>query len=133
MTGSIDFPIANPVQPDQRGLGDAFVAKLRPDGSSLVYSTYLGGESYESASGIAVSDDGRASIVGETQSPDFPTFNASQPAYGDSSDAFVATLAADGATLLHSSYLGGPGYDVGTGIAIANQSYYVTGFTSGDL
>src|SRR5439155_25553941 len=92
-----------------------------------------GGEFYDSANGIVVSDEGYASIVGDTQSMYFPTFNASQPTYGGSSDAFIATLAADGSTLLYSSYLGGSGYDVGTGIAIANQSYYVTGATSGDF
>ena len=77
--------------------GDAFVAKFTPNGRRLLYSTYLGGSEGESGLGIAADNRGNAYVTGYTQSRDFPTANALQPALGGSGffpslDAFVAKI-----------------------------------------
>jgi hypothetical protein len=118
-TYSPNFPTANAYQPDYGGGGDAFVARFSADGSVLVYSTYLGGTGEDKAYGIAVDPATRDALVtGQTYSPDFPTVNAVQAAYGGGGDAFVARLNVDGSTLVYSSYLGGSGVDRGFAIAV---------------
>jgi hypothetical protein len=97
-------------------IGDAFVTKLNPTGTGLVYSTYLGG-SNTGAAAIAVDASGNAYVTGWTRSSLFPTVNPiqAQKAGGvDSqwfanSDAFVATLNSSGTGLLFATYYGGPG------------------------
>ena len=61
---------------------DAFVAKINPMGSGLVYSTYFGGSGLDVAQSIAVDSAGNAYVTGITQSTDFPTMNPLQAAYG---------------------------------------------------
>jgi hypothetical protein len=97
------------------------VARLRADGSALVYSTYLGGSGFDSGFGIAADPaTGDAFVTGHTDSTDFPTANPLQPNYGGSGDdAFVARLRTDGSALVYSTYLGGSGDDIGWGIAVA--------------
>jgi len=92
-TWSNDFPTENAYQLDQGGV-DAFVTKLSADGTSLQYSTYLGGGSGDDGYGIAVDSSGCAYVTGETRSTDFPTQNAYQEDLGDSgiADAFVTKL-----------------------------------------
>ena len=130
LTGSTNFPTQNPVQPALAGDSDAFVARLTADGATLVYSTYLGGSRGDQGSGIAVDGAGQAAVTGITRSTDFPTQNAFQPAFGGFFDAFVAKLAADGTTLVYSTFLGGSSGDLGSGIAVdgAGQAA-VTGTT----
>jgi hypothetical protein len=97
------------------GSYDAFVTKLNPQGSGLVYSTYLGGTAgVERAWGIAIDSDGSAYVTGDTTSNDFPIASAVQPAYGGGlSDAFVTKLNAPGSALVYSTFLGGSLYDEG--------------------
>jgi Tol biopolymer transport system component len=129
-TPSTDFPTASPLQPVSGGGPDAFVAKLTPDGSALVYSTYLGGNGSDYSSGIAVDALGRAYVTGFTTSTDFPTANPPQAVLGGPYDAFVAKLTPDGSALVYSTYLGGSGIDVGLGIAVDTLgSAYVSGET----
>ena len=131
-TSSTNFPTMNPLQPTYPG-GEytAFVAKLNPAGSALVYSTYLGGSGDDSGNGIAVDGSGNAYVTGTTASTDFPTMNPFQPAYGGDNDAFVAKLNPTGSALVYSTYLGGSGYDEGYGIAVDNLGdAYVTGYTA---
>jgi hypothetical protein len=129
-TGSTNFPTMNPLQPANAGNGDAFVAKLSPAGSALVYSTYLGGSGFELGQGIAVDTSGNAYVTGYTTSTDFPTMNPLQPANGGGADAFVAKLNPTGSALVYSTYLGGSGDDYGSGIAVDNSgNVYVTGNT----
>ncbi|HYI67434.1 MAG TPA: S-layer homology domain-containing protein [Candidatus Limnocylindrales bacterium] len=116
-TISADFPTEDPLQPAFKGgaaTGDAFVAKLSADGSSLVYSTYLGGLGNEYAAGLALGTDGRVSITGYTDSADFPTTDGSfdescvlQSHGSCMADAFVAQLAPDGQSIDWATYLGG--------------------------
>jgi hypothetical protein len=129
-TSSADFPTVKPVQASNRGDFDAFVAKLNPDGSALVYSTYLGGGGVDYGYGIAVDSFGNAYVTGRTYSADFPTANPLQASYGGELDAFVAKLNATGSALVYSTYLGGSRYDEGNSIAVdSSGNAYVTGVT----
>lgn len=118
-TRSTDFPIRDPL-PGQGPSGgqDAFVTKINAAGSAIVYSTYLGGDGSDAALRMAVDSQGNAHVVGETNSTDFPTFNALQPQLKGSLDAFVTKLDPSGSGLVYSTYLGGDGADTGTDIAL---------------
>ena len=116
------------------GFSDAVVTKLNAAGSSLVYSTYIGGSGSEFPGDIAVDTAGNAYITGITDSPDFPTTSgAFQTLYGGGfSDAFVAKLNAAGSGLVYSTYLGGTNDDSAAAGAIAvdgTGSAYVVGAT----
>ncbi|MEO7658140.1 MAG: SBBP repeat-containing protein, partial [Pyrinomonadaceae bacterium] len=130
-TGSTNFPMANAMQPTRTGFYNAFVAKLNPTGSQLVYSTYFGGTVGEFGSAIAVDSSGNAYVGGVTSSPDFPKLNPIQSAYGGSlADAFVAKFNPAGSQIVYSTYLGGNGNDGVTGIAIdPTGNAHVTGVT----
>jgi len=129
-TYSADFPVLDALQPTKSLSSDAFVAKLSADGSTLIYSTYLGGSDVDAASGVAADGAGAAYVTGGTRSTDFPTANALQPAFGGYYDAFVTKLSPDGSALVYSTYLGGDGIDSGRGIAAdADGNAYVTGST----
>jgi len=135
-TSSTDFPTVNAMQPARNGFGsdsDLFVAKLTPDGTALVYATYLGGSNNEGAPDIAVDSAGAAYISAITFSEDFPTMNAFQPANKGSTDAVVAKLSADGSRLIYSTYLGGNGYEAEQGVVIAVDlagAAYIAGSTA---
>ena len=118
--------------------GDAFVSKINPTGSALVYSTYLGGSSFEYGLGIAVDDAGNAYVVGGTCSTDFPTMNPLQANYGGGDcgnygyigDVFVSKINPAGSALVYSTYLGGSQAENAGGIAIDSAgNAYVTGST----
>jgi Bacterial Ig-like domain (group 1)/Beta-propeller repeat len=114
----------------------AFVAKLNPTGSGLVYSTYLGGAGGDDAGAIAVDGGGNAYVTGVASSSNFPvTVGAFQTAIRGQEDAFVAKLNASGSALVYSTYLGGGSTEHGSAIAIDADGYaYVAGrTTSGDF
>ncbi|MGH9376551.1 MAG: SBBP repeat-containing protein, partial [Terriglobia bacterium] len=117
-TQSSDFPVAKPLQAIIGGGSDAFVTELNPAGSSLVYSTFLGGAGSDSGQAIAVDSAGEAVIAGFTFSINFPTQGAVQPSSGGGADTFVAKLSAGGSALLYSTYLGGSGGDRAFGLAL---------------
>jgi hypothetical protein len=136
LTSSSNFPTtAGAVQTTFGGRGDAFVTKLDPTGSALVYSTYLGGSSVERGFGIAVDTLGNAYVTGYTSSTNFPTTaGAIQTTYGGSGefhagDAFVTKLNPTGSALVYSTYLGGLGTDTGSAIALEYPNAYVAGHT----
>ncbi len=128
MTSSTDFPTLNPYQTYQAYF-DAFITKLSSSGSSLVYSTYLGGDNNDEGFGIAVDDFGAVYIIGRTVSSDFPVVNSYLTDHGFF-DAFVTKLSSAGNNLVYSTYLGGTNYDGGDAIAIDDSgTAYVTGQT----
>lgn len=92
ITISTDFPVHNAYQTELGGFDDAIVTRLSEAGSSLVYSTYLGGSGGEGAFGIAVDTKGSAYIAGRTNGSDFPTRNAYQESSAGGIDAFVAKI-----------------------------------------
>jgi hypothetical protein len=135
-TGSHNFPTtAGAFQTTYGGgFADVFMSKLNPDGSALVYSTYLGGARGDVAFSAAVDTSGNAYITGYTGSSNFPTtpgaFQTTFGGGGPDGDAFVSELNAAGSALVFSTYLGGSGDDTGHGITVdASGSAYVTGGT----
>lgn len=139
-TSSMNFPTANPIQPScascAGGQSDAFVTKLNANGTALVYSTYLGGSSYDSGLAIALDSLGNAYVAGETDSSDFPTtMGAFQTSYHGALDAFVTKLDSAGSARVYSTFVGGSGSDGARGIAVDGaRNAYLTGFTnSGDF
>jgi hypothetical protein len=140
-TRSIDFPVANAVQPTLAGDNfDAFVVKLSAGGDALVFSTYLGGSSSDRGAGIALDADANAYITGSTGSPDFPvTPRAFQSTLADldpdfGADCFVSKFGPAG-TLAYSTYLGGNKSDDAIALAVnAAGNAFVVGVTdSGDF
>ncbi|MGA7733178.1 MAG: SBBP repeat-containing protein, partial [Chloroflexia bacterium] len=136
-TTSNNFPLMNPRQPTFGGGGnnDGFVLKLNPQGSALVFSTYLGGSMSDMAWGVDIDPAGNVYATGSTESTNFPTFNAIQPTYaGGESDAFITKYAANGLSYAYSTYLGGDldfAGDIGYGIAADSAGdAYVTGETT---
>jgi hypothetical protein len=143
VTNSTDFPVtAGVLQPALKGtggnacvrFGDAFVAKLNPSGSQLIYSTYLGGQD-DFATAMASIPGGTFTLAGATMSRDFPTLNAAQNTFHgaggepgrpscndaplfDGGDAFVAKLNANATALVFSTYLGGSRDDVALALGI---------------
>jgi hypothetical protein len=120
---------------------DAFVTKLNPTGTALVYSTFLGGSNFEWGRGLAIDTAGNAYVTGQTKSSSFPTtggafdrtFNIGNcPRCGiDEYDAFVAKLNSTGTQLVYSTFLGGIGIDDGMAIALDGaRNAYVTGETA---
>ncbi|MEO8285000.1 MAG: SBBP repeat-containing protein [Chloroflexota bacterium] len=132
-TGSTDFPLQNPFQPTYGGGDyDAFVTKFSPGGSTLLYSTYLGGSgSFDRGEAITVDEAGSAYLTGETNSTNFPLQIPFQQSLGGQSDAFVTKFSPTGSTLLYSTYLGGIYFDYGDAIAVdTSGSAYLTGYTN---
>jgi Beta-propeller repeat len=152
---SSDFPVAgSPFQPTNNGFANdgfnAFVAKVNPAGTALVYSTFLGGtgipsqSSNESGAGdsgdaIAVDSSGDAYVTGTAISSNFPTtpgaFQTVNNAAGSVApigiNTFVTELNPNGSGLLYSTYLGGSTQDEGFGIALDGLGgVYVAGLTS---
>jgi hypothetical protein len=144
-TNSSDFPTRNPFQAFPGGgvcgspsslsaCFDAFVAKLNPQGSGLVYSTYLGGSGGDYGYGIAVDNVGTAFVTGLTTSTNFPvSTGAFQSAGGGNSvDAFVTKLDPTGSAMQYSTYFGGLGQEAGFDIAVGSLgNAYVTGYAYG--
>jgi len=132
-TQSTDFPTTVNAVQDAIGGGagtDAFVAKFNAAGSSLLYSTYLGGTALEYGRGIAVDSSENVYVTGYTTSGDFPTQNPYQPVSSGTTDIFVTKVNATGSALEYSTYLGGASVDEGYGIAVDGNDYaYVTGRT----
>jgi hypothetical protein len=150
-TTSSDFPMVKPYQAIEPGSYSGFLSKISTDGSSLSYSTYLGGDGFDQPASIAVDTLGEAYIAGTTTSQNFPVVNAYQTAalanqaglYG--AYGFVTKFTPDGSSLIYSTYLAGNSnvvQDCGTpcwptpyttvsAVALdANGSAYITGTTN---
>lgn len=114
--------------------GSAFVSKLNPAGSGLLYSTFLGGSRNNYALGVSLDGAGEAYVTGSTESPDFPTTNGAFQANlitGGGTDAFMTKFKADGTGLIYSTFLGGSGSDFGSSVAVdGSGNAYLTGRTN---
>src|SRR3990172_283412 len=128
------FPVT--VGPDlthNGGGADAFVAKVNPAGTVLVYAGYIGGSGGDFGTGIAVDSAGDAYVTGYTESTEasFPVLGGPDLTFnGGTFDAFVAKVNPAGTVLVYAGYIGGSGEDFGTGIAVDSAGHaYVTGYT----
>jgi len=144
--GTNDFPATRGAFDEEySGTGDGFLTKMSADGSTLVYSTFLGGAAEDVVHSVRVDAQGHAYVTGETESADFPTTpNAFAPAKANglpdggpfnARDSFVAKLSPDGADLTYGTYFGGNGWDAALSLAIDESGHaYLTGLTtSSDL
>lgn len=124
-TQSADFPVTpDAYQSVLLGSRSATVSILSDDGSSIVYSTYLGGSANDAAFSICIDDEGAFYVTGTTPSSDFPvTPGAAQTTIGGSSDAFVTKFLPRGAGLAYSTFLGGSAVDVGYAIDVNAQKH----------
>jgi len=134
-TFAADFPTLNPAQKSleatNSSLGDVFVSKINPGGTSFIYSTYLGGSTNGvNLSRVAVDSTGAAWVSGYTFSSDVPLVNAVRTTLGNSNGSvYVARLNSTG-VLTFATYWGGTGGDLGTGMAVDSlNNGYVTGPT----
>lgn len=134
-TESTDFPTVNPIQGQLDTTtcfcADAFVSKISADGSTLLYSTYLGGSFDDEGRSIGIDAHGNIFVAGDTKSDDFPTTNPVQAAFaGGMRDVFAARISAGGSTLDYSTYLGGEDWDRVNRIAVDGAGYaYLSGTT----
>ena len=136
---SSDFPIVPKpaiVQATYGGSCDAFVAKINPNGTEFVYSTYLGGSGADNGNAIAIDLSGAAYVTGMAGAGFPVTASGPQQGYGGgSADAFISKISPDGSTLDYSSYLGGSGIEAGEAIAVplgcaSDCDAFVTGYTA---
>jgi len=152
-TTSSNFPAVKAYQPQQPGPYAGFLTRVSADGSSLLYSSYLGGNSFDQPAGIAIDNLGQVFVAGSTMSQNFPLTNAYQPSalpnqggvygfYG-----FLTKFSADGSSLVYSTYLAGNSvvaqdcgipcwpapYNQISAVSVdANGAAYVTGTTNAD-
>ena len=117
---------------------DAFVTKIGPSGTNLIYSTFLGGGERDTGNAIAVDNLGFAYVAGFTDSTNFPIVTnilagatkVVRNIFGGIQDAFVAKIGLEGTNLVYSTYLGGTNQDSAQGIAVDSVGCaYVTGYT----
>ncbi|MHA2096082.1 MAG: SBBP repeat-containing protein [Candidatus Hodarchaeales archaeon] len=133
ITNSEDFPTSvNAFQSSHTGIGDSFITKLAANGTSLEWSTYLGGSAEDISWDIALDNETNVYTVGRTFSDDFPLqdhlYNYTPP----NVNSFISSLSKDGDSLLWSTYIGGRGWDDVLSLVVDSQStlVYFCGATS---
>ena len=137
VTVSTDFPTTSSGLQiiNKNNFSSGYLSKLDPTGSTLLYSTYLGGSVGDSSNAVALDSNANAYVTGFTSSSDFPTTpgTAIQTTTAGTPKAYVTridTTKSGSASLVYSTLLGGSVYDVGGGIAVdANFNAYITGQT----
>ncbi len=133
-TLSGDLPVTPGSVLTYGGDRDAFVAKVKADGTALVYCGYIGGSSQENGRGIAVDSSGHAYVTGETFSENLPVAVGPDLTFNGSQDVYVAKVSVDGKALDYCGYIGGWGNQEGRAIAVdGDGNAYVTGNTETDF
>ena len=131
VAGEVDQPglptTAGSLKPAYQATGDrsnvdAFLLKVNPAGSALVFGTYLGGTQADTAYGITLAANDCAIVVGRTSSSDFVGLTASNAGEGD---AFIVRLAADGSAIDAGRFLGGSGDDAANAVASDGQGGFL--------
>ena len=130
-TGSYDFPVTPGVYDPTNSGVDVFISKMNPQGSSLIYSTYVGGSSGDYGYSIALDSQDRCYLSGYTESSNFPTTSDDTDLLGgNNDDIFVLKLKSDGTELLYSVLVGGNSDELGYDIEVDTQDQaHVTGMT----
>jgi len=118
-------------EPNEGFTPRAFISKLSPAGTKLVYSTFLAGSVVDSISGIAIDSNLSAYVTGETCSPDFPYAGYEANHFIGTCEAFVTKLSPEGDSMVYSATLGEA--SVGAGIVVdAAGNAYIAGIYCGD-
>ena len=131
VTYSFDFPVmGNAVQPTYAGDGDVFLVELNPNAATLLYSTFLGGQSTDEAKKIIIDPAGRVALTGYTLSSDFQiTQGAYQTAFGGNGNAFLSIVDLNQG-LIYSTFFGGNGGEVAYDFRRDSAGrYYMAGYT----
>jgi uncharacterized protein (TIGR03437 family) len=132
-TASTNFPLQSPLRSSNLTSVDAFVTKINPAGSALVYSSYLGGSATDYGTAIAVDSSGSAYVTGIVTSDDFPVVNPIDGKLASHAvdDIFVSKFNPSGSALVYSTYLGGGSADDPYAIALDQAgNVYITGRTN---
>jgi Beta-propeller repeat len=124
------LPIKNALQPALAGDTDAFVARLNPTGSALLFSTYLGGSAEDIAYDLALDSSANVYVAGRTASTDSPLRSPLGAPFGGTPSNFVTALASDGSAFIYSTYFGDAATSIGALAATANGTVYVSGRTT---
>lgn len=129
MTTATAYPLVLPVQATNGGFGDAILTVLSPDGGTINYSTYFGGNGRDIGRSVALDSNGNTLITGLTTSTNLPVFRAIQPQYGGNQDQFVLNLDATGSAFNFCTYLGGSGFEGGLGPdnGVGPYSFFIAG------
>lgn len=126
-----NLPVVGGFHTSLKGPDDGYVAEFSADGSTLLFSTYLGGNKTDEAKAIAVDSFGNVIVSGETTSNDFPLKNAVQTNRRGRVDVFITKFRTDGAGLIYSTYWGGSKNDHVAAIDVdAPGNLYLGGFTN---
>jgi hypothetical protein len=128
-TNSLDFPLHDALDSRHHFSPEAFVSRLSSSGSSVSFSTFLGGSAWDEANAVDTGDDGSVHVVGETSSFDFPIASPMQRFKGGNADAFWTHLAPAGSELVSSSYFGGENNDTPWGADVLGDTVHVAGTT----
>ncbi len=131
-TYSTDFPTVSPYQAARAGTGsisDAFLAKVKADGSGFEYSTYFGGADGEFTWALAVNFAGEAVVLGTTSSTDLPQVEPVQGTLAGAWDLFIARFSQDGAGLEFSTYFGGSANEAAYGLDLDGSVALIGGHT----
>jgi hemolysin type calcium-binding protein/beta-propeller repeat-containing protein len=130
------FPVLGGPDVTHNGSTDVFISKVKPDGSGLVYSGYIGGTDYENAAAVAVDSGGAAFVAGETESAQgdgFPVSGGPDLTFNGDQDAFIARVNPSGASLTYSGYIGGADREDLGGVAVdASGAAFLAGDTQSD-
>jgi hypothetical protein len=129
-TNSLDFPIKNAMQGSNAGESDVFISKMNPSGTSLVYSTYLGGSGGELGSNIAIDSEGAVYVAGITDSTDFPIRNPFQGGCGGCGGAFLSKINSSGNDIVYSTCLGCLEFEWYSSMAVDSEGAV---FVAGDM
>ncbi len=143
-TSANGFPVINGLYKNHFGGMDGFVLRLSPNGGTFMFSTYFGGTSNDSFTSLELDNSGNIYLSGWTSSADYPMYPSINTQWwwyysnrpydwtfnGGDSDATLTVLSQDGARGISSTYFGGAGNDVGTGVAFSDGNALLTGYTT---
>ncbi len=130
-TDGSDYPVTTGAyDPSHNGGADVFLTKLNSTGAALLYSTFLGGTSYDNAASLAIDASGNAYLTGTTESANYPTTSAAfDTSHNGNKDVFVTKLDNTGATLVYSTFIGGNADEKGHALFPGSKGeIYVTGY-----
>ncbi len=133
LTNSTDYPVQNPFQIQNSGLYDVFLTKLNSIGSSILYSTYLGGESNDHCSNIVLGDPGEIYLAGGTISAEFPVVNAYQDNHAGDADIFITKLNYLENEIEFSTFFGGSSSESVHGLSIDSTGVIYLGGNTNSL